>query len=276
MEMKAAARRFARAARRLPTPLALWATLAMCAPAHAAEKLGIVLMHGEAGAPGRVIVGLANALEKAGYLVSRPDMCWSARRSYEASFSECLTTVDDSIVRLRNLGATEIVVGGFGLGGNAAIAYGAGHPGLLGIIAIAPGHDARIVAARPDIADSIARAHALVAAGKGDDQSDFADVNIGPAGLFSAEIATTPAIYLSFFGPDSQASIAGNVGKVSAPLLWVAASDESGQEAGQTGVFARAPASPLNRFVTAAGGRLGAPEAAKTDVLAWLKTLDAK
>jgi len=203
-------------------------------------------------------------------------MCWSARRSYEASFGECLSTVDDSIIRLKNLGATAIVVGGFGLGGNAAIAYGAQHSGLLGIIAVAPGHDAAKVAARPDIADSIARARDLVAAGKGDDEGDFADVNIGPSGLYPAEIATTPAIYLSFFGSDSGASIAANVAKVGAPLLWVAPSDQSGEDAGQREVFASAPANPLNRFVTVGGGRLGAPEAAKADVLAWLKTLDAK
>jgi pimeloyl-ACP methyl ester carboxylesterase len=169
--------------------------------ARRADKIGIVFMHGEAGAPGRVIVGLTDALEKAGYLVARPDMCWSARRSYEARFSDCLSTVDEAIVRLTNLGATEIVVGGFGLGGNAAIAYGAGHPGLLGIIAVAPGHDAGKIATLPDIPDSIVQARGLVAAGKGDDQGDFADVNIGPSGPYSAEIATTPTIYLSFLGP---------------------------------------------------------------------------
>jgi pimeloyl-ACP methyl ester carboxylesterase len=273
MEMKAAVRRFGQMGPRIL--FAIVVTLALCAPSRAAERIGIVFMHGEAGAPGRVIVGLTDALEKAGYLVSRPDMCWSARRSYEASFSECLSTVDDAIIRLNNLGATAIVVGGFSLGGNAAIAYGARHPGLLGIIAVAPGHDAVKVAARPDIADSIARARGLVAAGKGDEEGDFADVNIGPTGLFSAEIATTPAIYLSFFGSDSGASIAGNVAKVDAPLLWVAASDQSGEDAGQD-VFARAPANALSRFVAVGGGRLGAPAAAKADVLAWLKDLAAK
>jgi pimeloyl-ACP methyl ester carboxylesterase len=273
MEIKAAVRNVGRLCSRLL--FAASVALAMGAPSRAAERIGIVFMHGEAGAPGRVIVGLTDALEKAGYLVFRPDMCWSARRSYEASFAECLSTVDDSIVRLRNLGASQIVVGGFGLGGNAAIAYGASHPGLAGIIAVAPGHDAEKVAARPDIADSIARARGLVAAGKGDDESDFADVNIGPTGLFSAEIATTPAIYLSFFGPNSKASIEVNVAKVGAPLLWVAASDEASADASRD-LFARAPANPRSRFVSEAGGRLGAPEAAKADVLAWLKSLDAQ
>jgi hypothetical protein len=60
-----------------------------CARRHARRReIGIVFTHGEAGAPGRVIVDLTDALEKAVYLVSRPDMCWSARRSYEASFAE--------------------------------------------------------------------------------------------------------------------------------------------------------------------------------------------
>jgi pimeloyl-ACP methyl ester carboxylesterase len=269
--MKVAVLRLGQIAPRLL--LAVLVSLAMCAPSHAAEKVGIVFMHGEAGAPGRVIVGLTDALEKAGYLVFRPDMCWSARRSYEAPFTDCLTAVDAAVVRLKNLGATAIVVGGFGLGGNAAIAYGASHPGLLGVIAVAPGHDAAKLATRPDVAESLARARELVAAGKGDAEGDFADVNIGPTGLYSAEIATTPAIYLSFFDPHSQASIADNVGKLKAPLLWVAAADEAGEDRGQNETFARAPMSALNRFATVAGGPLGAPDAAKADVLSWLKTL---
>jgi pimeloyl-ACP methyl ester carboxylesterase len=274
--MRAGLRRVGLIAKQLLLPIAACITLALCAPARAAEKIGIVFMHGEGGAPGRVIVGLTDALEKAGYLVSRPDMCWSARRSYEARFADCLSTVDGSIVRLKNLGATAFVVGGFGLGGIAAIAYGAGHPGLLGVIAVAPGHDAGKLATRPDIAESIARARDLAAAGKGDDQGDFADVNIGPSGLYPAEIATTPAIYLSFFGPASEASLPDNVARLKAPLMWVAGSDEAGDEAGDKELFARAPANSLSRFDTVAGGRLGAPSAAKADVLAWLKELAAK
>ena len=179
--------------------------------ARAAERVGIVLMHGEQGAPGRVIDGLAQALEKGGYLVGRPDMCWSARRSYEAPFDECLAAIDDAIVKLRNLGATSIIVGGFSLGGNAAIAFGAGHPGLLGIIALAPAHDARATAESADIADSIARARQLAAGGKGEALASFADVAFGPAGAYTTEVATTPAIYLSFFGAASPADVVGPV-----------------------------------------------------------------
>ena len=248
----------------------------MCAPSLAAEKIGIVFMHGEAGAPGRVIVGLTDALEKAGYLVSRPDMCWSARRSYEAQLHrlpEHGRRLDHQAQEPRGDRDRRRRVRSW---------RQCGHRLRRPPSRLARDHRRRAgarrgkVAARPDIADSIARARALVAAGKGDDEGDFADVNIGPSGLFSAEIATTPAIYLSFFGPNSEASIAGNVAKVSAPLLWVAASDDATEDGGQREVFARAPANAQNRFVTVGGGPLGASNAAKADVLAWLKTLDAR
>jgi hypothetical protein len=159
-------------------------------------------------------------------------MCWSARRGYEATFDECLATIDDAIVRLRNLGATSIVAGGFSLGGNGAIAFGAGHHGLLGVFALAPAHDARALAERPDIAESIARAQKLVADGKGEKPTSFADVAFGPAGAYTTEVATTSTSYLSFFGPASHADIADNLLRLPAPLLWVAGADDPTQGGG--------------------------------------------
>jgi hypothetical protein len=90
------------------------------------------------------------------------------------------------------------------------------------------------------------------------------------------QIAKQLPLPIATCGPGSQASISDNVFKLAEPLLWVAASDESGDEAGQEDIFARAPANPVNRFVTVASGRLGAPSAAKADVLARLKELGAK
>lgn len=240
-------------------------------PAHAADKIGIVLLHGEQGAPGRVIDGLAQALENAGYLVGQPDMCWSARRAYEAPFADCLATTDDAIVKLKNLGATSVVVGGFSLGGNAAIAYGAGHGGLLGVFGIAPAHDSLALTENVAVADSIARARDLAAGGKGDETATFIDIVFGPGGLYATEIATTPAIYLSFFGPASRANIRDNVRKLAAPLLWVAGTDDPTQSGGPGYAFAEAPANPLNRYVTVAGGHPDAPDKAKDAVLTWLR-----
>ncbi|MBV9221411.1 MAG: alpha/beta hydrolase [Methylobacteriaceae bacterium] len=249
--------------------------MAFASQASAAGKVGIVLMHGEQGAPGRIIASLSGALEAAGYLVQRPDMCWSARRAYEAPFPDCLGVVDDAIVKLKNLGATTIVVGGMSLGGNAAIAFGAARKDLLGVIALAPAHDARAIAERPEVAQSIAAAGRLVAEGKGDEQATFVDLDIGPNGPYTTEIATTANIYLSFFGPGAGAAIPDNVVKLSAPLLWVAGTDDPTQQGGQAYAFARAPPNPLNRYVEVKSNHRGTADAAKQAVLTWLKELAA-
>jgi pimeloyl-ACP methyl ester carboxylesterase len=245
------------------------------APAAAGERIGVILMHGEQGAPSRVIDRLAQALEKGGYLVGRPDMCWSARRSYDALFDDCLAVIDESIVKLKNLGANAIVVGGFSLGGNAAIAYGAGHRGLLGVFAMAPAHDAREAAENPDVAASVKQARELVARGKGDEETPLADIAFGPAGPYSSEVATTPAIYLSFFGSDSTARIADNARKLAAPLLWVAGAEDATQSDGPGSAFSAAPANPLNRYVSVPGNHLSTPDHSPDAVLAWLKDLSA-
>ncbi|MGD0721932.1 MAG: hypothetical protein ABR970_12915 [Roseiarcus sp.] len=244
-------------------------------PVRAAERIGVVLMHGEQGAPGRVIEGLAQSLEKDGYLVGRPDMCWSARRSYEAPFEACLAAIDEAIVKLRNLGATSIVVGGFSLGGAAAIAYGARHSGLLGILALAPAHDGRSTAENAEVADSVARARRLSEDGKGEEQATFADIAFGPSGAYTTEIATTPAIYLSFFGPASPADIAGDARRLTAPLLWVAGAEDPTQRGGPDYGFANAPVNPLNRYLSTPSRHQNTPEKAKDAVLAWLAELAA-
>jgi dienelactone hydrolase len=273
--MPVVARLFRRRAARLG--FALVALLAGALdPAFAEEKIGVVLMHGEQGAPGRVIDGLAQALEKAGYLVGRPDMCWSARRGYEAPFGECLATIDEAIVKLKNLGATSIVVGGFSLGGAAAIAYGADHRGLLGIVALAPAHDAHATMENADVADSVARAQKLAAGGKGEESASFADVAFGSRGAYTSEIATTPAIYLSFFGPASSADIPADTRRLTAPLLWVAGADDPTQGGGKEYAFAQAPADPLDRYVVVASGHRDTPEKSKDAVLRWLADVKAK
>jgi len=242
-------------------------------PAVAGEQIGVVLMHGEQGAPSRVIGGLGQALVAAGYLVGRPDMCWSARRAYEAEFPDCLSAVDNAIVKLRNLGATSIVVAGFSLGGTAAVVYCADHPGCLGVIAIAPGHDAPVVAADPEIAQSIKHAQELLAAGKGDNTDTFADVSVGPTGPYTSEIATTARIYLSFVGADSRASIHKALAHLTAPLLWIVGADEAKAGGDASAITGQAPANPRSRYVAVMAGPLGTPEASKAAVLAWLRDL---
>jgi len=251
--------------------LAALTLFAAALPAEAG-RLGVVLMHAEQGSPRGGLDGLAATLEKAGHLVARPDMCWSARRSDEAPFEDCLAAVDAAIVRLRNLGATGIVVGGVGLGGTAAIVYAAGHKEVAGVVALAPGHDAAAMAALPEVARSVAKAQSLAADGKGDEEGSFVETGIGPSGGYTTEIATTANIYLSFFGPRSKAVIAGNIEHLSAPLLLVGAADDQAERL-DASLFAKAPANKLSRHVTVAGGAFASADAARDVVKTWLDEL---
>src|ERR1700689_846850 len=111
-------------------------------PNQAQPKTGIVLMHGWRSAPGDPLFGgLHDALLNAGYLVEMPEMCWSNGRVFDESFLDRFADSDAAVARLKAHGATEIVISGHSLGGSAALAYGARHEGLKGIIAMAPAPD---------------------------------------------------------------------------------------------------------------------------------------
>jgi len=80
------------------------------------------------------------------------------------------------------------------------------HQDLKAIIALAPAHAPELLRRRSDIAESIGQAQASVAAGRGDEKAMFDDIDLG--NVF--QVSTTPAIYLSFFGPDSPAVMPEN------------------------------------------------------------------
>src|SRR5579883_314300 len=169
----------------------------VAAPALAASDIGIVLMHGKQGSPDRAITGLASRLESAGYRVERPEMCFSGRRIYDLAYQDCFRDIHAAIAKLRSAGARRIVVAGQSLGGNMAIAYGATHSGLAGIMAFAPAGDSSGMLRNPVLAASIHQAQAAP------DQSarmPFGDTNTGRPQF---TVSTSPAIYLSFHLPGS-------------------------------------------------------------------------
>ena len=164
------------------------------------ETIGVVMMHGKHGTPAQ-LQQLAVIIADAGFLVERPEMCWSAARIYDRTYLECFADIDAAAARLKEHGATAIVVLGMSPGGNAALGFGARRRGLKAVITLAPAHAPEFLSRRPEIAQSIARAQAAAAAGRSDEKATFDDVDLGK--IFS--VGTTPAIYLSFFGPDSPA-----------------------------------------------------------------------
>ena len=251
----------------LPVSLMLAVFSGVVAPAFA-QTIGIVLLHGKTGSPDTVINQLAIALQGAGYLVDTPEMCWSRRRIYDRPFLDCLTEIDSAIGRLKGRGAGRIVVAGMSQGGDAALAYGARRANLAGIIALAPAAAPERQVGLGDIAQNVAQARALVAAGRGDETASFVDRNA--SGPFS--VRTTATIYLSYLDPQGPANMLDSVRKLHAPLLWVAGSADPSQT-GANAEFNQAPANPLNRFVMVASAHLGTPNADREAVLAWLPEL---
>jgi esterase/lipase len=236
----------------------------LAAPASA--QTGVVLIHGNTDSPNGTIAQLAAALEGAGYLVERPEMCWSNRRRRDRLLLDCLAELEAPIARLSSRGARGIVVAGMSVGGLGALAFGARRQGLAGIVALAAnGSPERLVLLFPQIAENVAQARAMVVAGRGDERASFTDTNI--RGPFPVD--TTASIYLSFFDPTGPANIPDNVSRLRSPLLWVAGNADRSQT-GPSYAFNRAPVNPLNRYVTVNADHLGTPTAAREAVLLWM------
>jgi esterase/lipase len=241
-------------------------TLMLSASAHS-ETIGVVMMHGKHGTPSQ-LQQLAATVANAGFLVERPEMCWSAARIYDQTYLECFADIDAAATRLKGHGATAIVVLGMSLGGNAALGFGARRQSLKAVIALAPAHAPEFLSRRPEIAQSIAMAQAAAAAGRGDEKATFDDVDLGK--IFS--VSTTPAIYLSFFGPNSPAVMPDNAAHLTAPLLMVSGNNDPTQRnAGN--IFADAPFDPRSEHVPVEADHLGTPAASAAVVLSWLKML---
>lgn len=249
--------------------ITMLATVIGMAPPVSGQTVGVVLMHGNTDSPSGTIAPLAAALEGAGYLVERPEMCWSFRRKRDRPFLDCLAELDAPIAQLAGRGASAIVVAGMSQGGAAALAFGATRSGLTGIIALgANGDSGRLIRLFPQIAQSITEARAMATAGRGDERATFSDLNIH--GPFPVE--TTAAIYLSFFDPAGPSNMRDNVSHLRAPLLWVAGLSDRSQF-GSEGMFGSAPFNPMNRYVTVDSDHLGTPTAAREAVISWLREL---
>jgi esterase/lipase len=244
----------------------------LCAGPASAETVGLVLMHGKQGMP-QQFERMANALEERGYVVERPEMCWSRQRIYDLTYLDCFRDIDAAIVRLKARGAGAIVIAGQSLGGNGALGYGARHDGLKGIIALAPAHAPQFLAQRPEIAASLSKARDLIADGKSSEMSTFTDVNTGPAtSTYNFEVTTTPAIYVSFFAPDGPTVMGKNAAKLTAPLLMISGDNDPTQRNGPR-LFAMAPPNSANRLVQVEATHLGTPAASFDVITDWLKSI---
>lgn len=242
-------------------------------PAVAAEKIGIVLMHGigETADAKSPMGKFAKELRSFGFEVVAPEMPWSKARGLDKSLDDAMAEIDKAVAALKAKGATKIAVGGHDIGANAALAYGTRHHELQGIFVLKP----EVMPERPEFQkatnNDFKRAKDLVAAGKGDEKTDFMDGVNGKKGI----LKTTPKIYVSWYDPEGRTLLPNNAAKLGpgTSLLWMIGDTSSIGALGLTYAFAKAPANPLNAYKVISGfhkvlGTKGANETA-----AWLNAL---
>jgi dienelactone hydrolase len=248
--------------------------LALSAPVMAAEKIGVILMHGKWGTnKGKSpVVILGKALSSAGMIVLTPDMPWSKSKLYSKDYEETMNRIDGLVSSLKSKGATKIVVGGHSMGANAALGYGARRDGIAAILAIAPGHVPESASWAGKFAADVAKARKLVDAGKGDKKEKFSDINQG-----KKKTLNIPArVYLSWFAPDGPSPMPMNAANLKAgtALLWVTGNkDGLHQREGEAYAFAKAPPNPKSAYVVVSSGHGDAPKKSKKEIIQLLKSL---
>jgi hypothetical protein len=136
------------------------------------------------------------------------------------------------------------------------------------VIALAPAHSPEFISKRPEIVREIERAQQLVASGKGERKTTFADINSGK----KITVNATPKAYLSFLSSNSPSVMPDNAARLKIPLLAVSGTGDRTQR-GRDYVFGRAPAHAMNRYVTVGADHPSTPQAGLEAVLAWLRDL---
>jgi pimeloyl-ACP methyl ester carboxylesterase len=237
--------------------------------------MGVVLLHGKGGSPGGLLASLAAALQSSGAAVAMPAMPWQGSRGqpngYLESYDQAMGRVDRAVQQLRSRGAKRIVVGGQSFGANAALGYAARRGGsLAAVVVLAPGHVPELAGFRAAVADGVSKAKQLVASGQGNTPTMLPDTNQGSRFQVSAK----PAAYLSYFDPDGPAVMPRNAANMPAiPLLWVVGTGDGMYQRGEGYAYARAPKHPKSRYLTVSAGHADTANAARDEVVAWLKAL---
>ncbi|MEK6594475.1 MAG: alpha/beta fold hydrolase [Pseudomonadota bacterium] len=234
----------------------------------AAPKIGVVVMHGKGGTPARHVSELADHLERKGYLVANPEMPWSGRRNYDVPVAAAEQELEAALEVLRSKGAQKLFVAGHSFGGLFAL-YFAGRHAIDGVIAMAPGGDVGNRIYREKLGESVELARQFVAGQKGNEPARLSDYE-GSRGIYP--IVTIPAAYLSWFEPDgamNQTRMTQAL-KPQTPVLYISPrNDYPGLLTVKQRMFNALPANALNRLYEPDASHLGAPSAARDEIVRW-------
>lgn len=267
---------------RLPVRLPIWLAicLALClalplacalfpTAATAAGLLGVVAVHDKSDSPEKYLAETVRLLRNVGFLVETPEMPWSRKRGFDASYQQSLVEIGLAVGELRSKGATEVAIVGHGLGANAALGYAATRPGVFALVALAPSHDPE--RNRDVFLADLRKAHQMVLSGRGTERSAFMDMRHGK----DYDLSTTAEIYLSYSDPEGPAVMPRTVEgiKPPVPLLWVVGTNDPLARLGRSYVFSKAPEHPKSRYEEILADHAGVPAESARMVAVWLKEL---
>lgn len=250
-----------------------FATASQAADDVGLSAAGVVVLHGKATGP-KAVESLATVLRRYGARVEVPEMAWGHARIYDRSYEDSLLELRSVVDRLAGDRVRYRFIVGQSLGANVALGYAARHGGIDGIGLLAAGHFPENESFARLIDGGIAKARALVRAGKGWQTFSAEDFDTGTR----LRVVTTPDIYLSWMSPDGPANMANSAvmlgGRI--PVLWVAGRrDPLAAETGRREVFDRLAPHPLHRIVLVDADHFGTPAVAASVVRDWLRDMIA-
>jgi pimeloyl-ACP methyl ester carboxylesterase len=237
-----------------------------------APKIGVVVMHGKGGGPGKHVADLASALARDGFLVANLDMPWSGRRDYDVDVTTAENEVTAALAEMRQKGATRVFVAGHSQGGVFALYYGGRHP-VDGVIAIAPGGNVANATFREKLAEPVALARQMVADGKGQEKARFSDFE-GGKGVYT--VVAPAAAYLTWFDPDGamNQTLAIKAIKPETPVLYIAPTgDYPGLQKVKQPMFDQLAKHPQTRLYEPDSNHLGAPTASIREIEDWTRAV---
>ena len=255
--------------------LSLVLLLGLClvpAPARASEQLGVVVLHDKNESPDKRIVETVRMLRNVGFLVDDPEMPWSRKRGFDASYQQALVEIGLAVGELRSKGATRVAIAGHGLGANAALGYAATRPDVFALILLAPSHTPELHQ-EAFVAD-LRKAREMLTSGRGAERSAFMDMRHGK----DYDLSTTAEVYLSYSDPEGPAVMPRSAAAINpaVPLLWVVGLNDPLSRLGQSYAYAKAPAHPASRYEEVQADHAGVPTETARLAAVWLKELMQK
>lgn len=256
------------------TALLVLALSAWASPVEAAEKWGVLVLHGKnpGSANDPSTDGLIAKLQAAGAMTMRPDMPWSRTRYIDKSLDGALAEIGAHVQTLRSQGATKIALAGHSMGCPAAMAFAAQKGGVDALLLLAPGHVPYYYYRSPNLTpvrESTDRAREMVGKGQGDQPNTvFTDINQGKR----ITLFTTPKVFLSYFDPlgDAEMSVTAPRMPANTAVLWVIGKSDPLLSAGRAYVFDKLPANPKSQYLEVEASHLTTPAVAADAAVQWL------